>query len=86
MRVVLKCKEIYNSFKRLWEVDYLLEGQAVPRDKNLIVVKKPSCIVMSKDRNMHHRLIMNGECTLEARQEITALRKMQRNKGSPQKP
>ena len=34
---------------------------------------------------MYHRIIMNGECTLEARREITALRKMQREKRSPTK-
>ena len=71
--------------QRQWEIDYLLQNKAVPRNNNFIIVKKPSCIELTRDKNMYHRIIMNGECTLEARREITALRKMQREKRSPTK-
>ena len=47
------------------ELDYLADGKGVPRGKNNIIIKKPECIVMSKDPNMYHRFIMTGECTIE---------------------
>ena len=50
------------------ELDYLLDGKGgAPRGRNNIIIKKPECIVMSQDKNMHHRFIMTGECTLESR-------------------